>query len=537
MSLITSHNSLLSELELKRTVFERDKETKISECDEEVKKFENCKQSILDKFPTIDLISDSDKESVQREYATINLQIQNLQSEKANEDSDLKSKKDSKISELKLAANDTYQKDSESWIIKGQNLVAQFNTELNKLQTKLNTLIQSTTGYSVRIQNYKNEIIAAKANIKKYEISLSQDDSLCPECGQSLTEQCKKDFSEKLDRLNQSLLTIEPSLKDEEQALQLINEDIEKVKRMISESQIDKDKKESEIKNEILKIKNEVQARLTEALRKLDEMCSSKQKQISDKYDMKQIELNEAMRQVNVKYNEISEILKAKQSIQTIENTISSQIEKKNQIIESTFDDSMIVGIQDKVKSMIENMTQLNTEKMHVQRNIDIYEFWKDAFSPSGIPSMLIDEAIPFMNSKIKDYLDIISDNRYIVSFDTITETQKGQIKDKINVKLLDTETMNDDLNTMSGGQQRIIDISTILTFGDLQTSMQNVDFNVLVFDEIFDSLDDENSELVAKALKRLTKTGKSINVISHTHVDQIEANRILDMNVGLFLG
>ena len=150
---------------------------------------------------------------------------------------------------------------------------------------------------------------------------------------------------------------------------------------------------------------------------------------------------------------------------------------------------------------------------------------------------MLIDEAIPFMNTKIKEYLDIISDSRYIVSFDTITETQKGQIKDKINVKLLDTETMNDDLNTMSGGQQRIIDIATILTFGDLQSSMQNIDFNVLVFDEIFDSLDDENSELVAKALKRLVKTNKCINVISHTHVDQIEATRTLDMNLGLFLG
>jgi exonuclease SbcC len=159
----------------------------------------------------------------------------------------------------------------------------------------------------------------------------------------------------------------------------------------------------------------------------------------------------------------------------------------------------------------------------------DKYEFWKEAYSPSGIPSMLIDEAIPFMNKKIAEYLDKLTNGRYVVSFDTLAATKAGEFRDKISVNVLDTFTRANSRVQLSGGQTRIIDIATILTLGDLQSNIQNMKINILVFDEIFDSLDDENIMQVSKVLNKL-KIGKSIYLISHRHEDQLEADEVLAM-------
>ena len=142
---------------------------------------------------------------------------------------------------------------------------------------------------------------------------------------------------------------------------------------------------------------------------------------------------------------------------------------------------------------------------------------------------MLIDEAIPFMNKTIAEYLDKLTNGRYVVSFDTLAATKAGEFRDKISVNVLDTFTRANSRVQLSGGQTRIIDIATILTLGDLQSNIQNMKINILVFDEIFDSLDDENIMQVSKVLNKL-KIGKSIYLISHRHEDQLEADEVLAM-------
>ena len=143
---------------------------------------------------------------------------------------------------------------------------------------------------------------------------------------------------------------------------------------------------------------------------------------------------------------------------------------------------------------------------------------------------MLIDESIPFMNQKVAGYLDKLTNGRYIVSFDTLAETKSGQFRDKISVHVIDTYTRANSRIQLSGGQTRIVDIATILTLGDLQSNIQDVFFNILLFDEIFDSLDEENIGYVSKVLTNL-KVGKAIYLISHRHEDQLEPDVVLELS------
>jgi DNA repair exonuclease SbcCD ATPase subunit len=123
--------------------------------------------------------------------------------------------------------------------------------------------------------------------------------------------------------------------------------------------------------------------------------------------------------------------------------------------------------------------------------------------------------------------MDKICNGRYAVSFDTLSSTKSGEFRDKIAVELFDTETHSDDRVKFSGGQERMVDIGIILSLGDLQSMIQGVEFNILMFDEIFDALDESNIGHVSALLNQLSKD-RHIVVISHRYIDQIECGEEL---------
>jgi exonuclease SbcC len=193
------------------------------------------------------------------------------------------------------------------------------------------------------------------------------------------------------------------------------------------------------------------------------------------------------------------------------------------------FDNTQIEYQKQKINTAEKNIHSINTVLNKYNNNIAILEFFKQAFSPSGIPSMLIDEAIPFMNSTISEILDLFTNGRYVVSFDTLSTIKSGEYRDKISVNVLDTQTRANSRIQLSGGQTRLIDIATILTLGELQNKIQMVKFNILLFDEIFDSLDEENINNVGKILSKL-KVGQTIFIISHKHPDQLDADEVIQL-------
>jgi len=145
------------------------------------------------------------------------------------------------------------------------------------------------------------------------------------------------------------------------------------------------------------------------------------------------------------------------------------------------------------------------------------------------MPAMLIDESIPFLNKQVSYYLDKMARGRYVVSFDTMAETKSGEFRDKISVNVIDNHTKANLRSQLSGGQTRLVDIATILTLNDLQCDVQDVSINILLFDEIFDSLDDSNIGYVSNVIRTLTKD-RFVSIIAHSHIDQIEADEYLNL-------
>jgi exonuclease SbcC len=255
----------------------------------------------------------------------------------------------------------------------------------------------------------------------------------------------------------------------------------------------------------------------------IEETWQEKEMELKNAYELLQVE-KEAQELVKKEKDEVIE------NINSIQNRIA-QLE--NQITfkeEEVYDESQLTFNKREVAKLTQHILALTKQKDECLQLVESLQFWKAAYSPSGIPSMLIDDSIPFMNERVALYLDKLTNGRYVVSFDTLSATKAGEFRDKISVNVLDTFTRANSRVQLSGGQTRIIDIATILTLGDLQSKVQHIKFNLLIFDEIFDSLDDENIGYVSKVLSKL-KLGRSIYLISHRHEDQLEADEVLAMS------
>jgi DNA repair exonuclease SbcCD ATPase subunit len=405
-----------------------------------------------------------------------------------------------------------------------------FENESKDLQIELTTLNNNINNVRIEYQKQVKDYTKLTEDIKNLKEDLSSGSIICPTCKQKVGKD--------------NLIHFENELKIKQESIESLKTTLESLK-----------KTGNELKNKI--------SEKEETLKTLKDSCLLNIRNIEKKYDniIKELEtkLNSNLKIILEKYKEvvsstgekntknIEELSKELSKTETEKNEIFNRIKEKNTILERInnfehqlinfkglidlkekqhFDNSVIDRNNSKLIELKEKESLLNKEQKETEELSNIYTVWKTGFSSSGIPSMLIDEAIPFMNEQIRYYLDQIG-GRYLVSFDTLRKNKDEEFKDKIAINILDTVTKANSRKQLSGGQTRIVDIATILTLRDLQSREQDMKTNIIILDEIFDSLDSKNIEYVSTVLRKLIK-GNSINIISHTQIDQLDTDEVL---------
>jgi exonuclease SbcC len=498
---------------------------------------DNCKKEIeivKEKKSELNL-HDLNIDSINKEIVKIDSLLENITEKYKLQFSELKQKTQLKITEIKNIANENEIK------IKNKN-IKRINELNNKILELTNQNNINNNFYKEKIHEFElkksklyNDINSLKEKINEIDNTVIENEiSTCPTCGQDIDETIKEKFIENLNKNKKQINSLTQTINEYENEIKKLKKElINKLQNINDELNIYKD--------EIAKLNNEEKIEIDKNKKKLNETLAQIKKILINESENIEKELHKETEKLKndknnfiLKRNEIEENIK---NINQIEKTLEKLnynnkllIEKFNMVKEKKYDDSQLISYENKkielTKSLSEKKQELNT----YEKNIKILTFWKSAFSPSGIPSMLIDEAIPFMNKRVSEYLDKITNGRYIVSFDTLNQTKSGTFKDKISVNVIDTLTQANSRIQLSGGQTRIIDIAIILTLGDLQSLINNVKFNLLLFDEIFDALDYDNIGYVSQTLNKL-KTDKTIFVISHQHQDQLEPDETLTLN------
>ncbi len=471
----------------------------------------------------------SEIDQINNELTTSTQQLNNIDSNLNQKINFIKQQKILKENEIKLQANQQLQELTNTINSELELLKEKFN-ELNI--TKNNTLNQ----IDIEISNLKNEITYKSKEIKELNIEIEKYSNVdsnveCPTCMSTISGDTINKLQNHVNALKEKikLITIvaknlndniEKLIKDKENVEVKFNEDKNLIQLKVNNKrQIFTENKEV--------IENKLKV-ILQQLKQIEEK-QIKEENIQFESDRKkyQNDINILNKNKLIILDQISKFEKNKIQIVTLENNIENKKNEINKYIKEVYNATNLNSYINRKNEIDENNIKLTEEKSYFNKNVEILKFWKTAFSSSGIPSMLIDEAIPFMNQRASYYLDQIAGGRYQVRFDTMKETKSGEFRDKINVIPFDSETHSNSRTQLSGGQERIIDIATILTLCDLQSNIQNISFNILLFDEIFDSLDDTNTSYISKILRILAKN-KAIFLISHRHIDTIEYDELL---------
>lgn len=142
-------------------------------------------------------------------------------------------------------------------------------------------------------------------------------------------------------------------------------------------------------------------------------------------------------------------------------------------------------------------------------------EFWSRGFGSQGLPSFILDSAMPAITERANHYLDVLTDGDIQMEFSTQRElkSSKGEYRDEIDISWI-IEGMEG--YPPSGGQQRKMEIATDLALMDLTETREGAQINLFIADEILDGLDAEGTERVLNLLHELRIRRGSIFVISH---------------------
>lgn len=255
---------------------------------------------------------------------------------------------------------------------------------------------------------------------------------------------------------------------------------------------------------------------------KLIEDFTNKKKQLDDLYivknsSLKQIVENNNKIELNIREMEDT-ILKDKNEIEELKNPETWKkyfnqlgIDNHKSLIAKTDKDIIVAK---------DNVTKLT-------KDYKILDFWKTAFSDSGIKSMLIDAAIPHMNECVTEELNRVAPGKFTVSFDTLSETKSGKIKDKFNINIVNNETQSNGHKKLSGGEKRIIDLCCMCALRSLAEKLYGKRFCHIFYDEILDSLDDECKQQFCANVKYQSTSGCNVTLITHDLPEDVDPDRV----------
>ena len=192
---------------------------------------------------------------------------------------------------------------------------------------------------------------------------------------------------------------------------------------------------------------------------------------------------------------------------------IDSVYERNKQLIIQKLEDSEknISQTEEKILNLQNLVQELTTSSEKLNENYGVYKELDKVFSPKGVRSYIIAQDLETVNSSMQDYSEYFFSNakaRLVFKGETLESS-------KISIELEDSNEVIFDYTDCSGGQARRIDLLIQLSIRDLVFSISNLNANVLILDEIFDSLDNEGRLSVLNLIQTNYKD-YCVYVISH---------------------
>ncbi|KQO98199.1 AAA family ATPase [Leifsonia sp. Leaf264] len=165
-----------------------------------------------------------------------------------------------------------------------------------------------------------------------------------------------------------------------------------------------------------------------------------------------------------------------------------------------------------------DRLAALRVEKADAQREILINMTLMKAFSPAGIPAMILNTVVEQLNETVNSSLERLSNGELKVELRTSRENTNGTPDNKISV-YVETPTGVRAYETLSGGQRFRVNVAIRVGLLESISRGTGTPIRSFILDEGWGTLDEKG---VMSTIGTLFRLSEEMNVITVSHIDSV---------------
>ncbi|HEY2980129.1 MAG TPA: SbcC/MukB-like Walker B domain-containing protein, partial [Anaerolineales bacterium] len=152
------------------------------------------------------------------------------------------------------------------------------------------------------------------------------------------------------------------------------------------------------------------------------------------------------------------------------------------------------------------------------QQRIARHKALERAFGKDGVPALLIEQALPQIETKTNDLLDRLSNGQMSVRFVTQAEykdKKREDLKETLEIRISDAAGVRD-YEMYSGGEAFRVNFAIRLALAEILAQRKGARLQTLVIDEGFGSQDAQGRQRLIEAINMVKADFAKILVITH---------------------
>lgn len=245
---------------------------------------------------------------------------------------------------------------------------------------------------------------------------------------------------------------------------------------------------------------------------------SKENEEIVKKNENIQKEISSLANQINSENSSLQNYEETKREYSNSETVLqNAENDEKNYIQQIAILDTQLTQIEGAKKEM----SLAENERKEILNQLYYLGILNDACSKkAGVPSFIIENALPALEAETNKILDEIIDGRLQMQFVTQIETGKNTVQEVFKILIKDyTDNgigFSRDFSTYSGAEKFIVALALRIATSRFLVSRTSASVQLFVLDEGVSCADAENKEAIMTAIKNTSSYFKKILFITH---------------------
>ncbi len=170
---------------------------------------------------------------------------------------------------------------------------------------------------------------------------------------------------------------------------------------------------------------------------------------------------------------------------------------------------------KDHLQAEVANLELKKKDRDQTKESIDDYAFLAEAFGKKGIQAIIIENAIPEIETDANRILSRLTNSRMHVALMTQQKNKSGNVVETLDIVIAD-EVGTRNYELYSGGEAFKVNFAVRVALSRLLARRAGAKLETLIIDEGFGSQDDISRERLVKAIRSVQEDFARILVITH---------------------